>query len=204
MLWWWATPFTLKCGGSFQCKLASHIKCLIKHIWFIILITILIITISLYKLVCQQQDKPAVNYTKNFTHYFESCFILLLTHPFMPSDGNSLTLPDIRIVQASFLIWTFLCPFYAISLHKFYLLFHLCSSFFLPFILPKSLFQFEWSDFSSLFSRAQIQSPWAQVQYLKILGSWQSNSAQRLLSLRKTALHLLLNTISKKNIPEKT
>lgn len=152
MLWWWATPFTLQYGASFQCKLASHIKCLIKHIWFIILITILIITSALYKLLFQQQDKPAVSYTKIFTHYSEICSIILfLTHLFIPSEGNSLTLPDVKIVQASFFIWTLPCPFYEIGLHALHPLFHLCSPFFLPFILLKSLFQFGWSDFSSLF-----------------------------------------------------
>lgn len=50
----------------------------------------------------QQQDKPTVSYTKNFIHYFEICFIILhLTHPFIPSDGKSLTLIDVKILQAS-------------------------------------------------------------------------------------------------------
>lgn len=152
MLWWWATPFTVQCGVSFQCKLATHIKCLIKHIWFTILLTISISTSSLYKLVCQQQDKPAVSYTKNFTHYFEICFIILfLTHQFIPSDDNSLTLTNMKILQASIFHLDLSMSFlwnkfaYIVSSLPFILLFFFHSYF------PNLFFQFKWSDFCSLF-----------------------------------------------------
>lgn len=202
MLWWWATPFTLQRGVPFQWKLAYHMKCLIKHIWFIILIIILIITSSLYKLLCQQQDKPAVSYTKSFTHYFETCFIiLLLTHPFIWSDGNSLTLPGIKIVYSSFFIWTFSCPFYEIGLHIVHPLFHLCSLFFCLSYFSNLFFSLNRVTFPAFFSRAQIQS---HLSTSSISSNWQSNSAQRLLSLMKTALHLLHKNISTKNIPGKT
>lgn len=159
MLWWWATPFTLQCGVSFQCKLASHIKRLIKHIWFIILITILIITSALYKLLCQQQYKPAVSYTKNFTLYSEICSIILfLTHLFIPSEVNSLTLPDVKIVQASFFIWTLPCPFYEIGLHTLHPFLHLCSPFFCPSYFSNLFFSLNGVTFPVFLSRAQIQS----------------------------------------------
>lgn len=76
-------------------------KILFKHIRLMIFIIILIITSSLCKFMCQQQDKRAVSYTNIFTYYFEICFIILhVTCPFIPPDGNSLTLTDVKVLAA--------------------------------------------------------------------------------------------------------
>lgn len=207
MLWWWATPFTVQCGVSFQCKLATHIKCLIKHIWFTILLTISISTSSLYKLVCQQQDKPAVSYTKNFTHYFEICFIILfLTHQFIPSDDNSLTLTNMKILQASIfhldLSMSFLVKWVCIHciLSSIYILLFFFHSYF-----PNLFFSLNGVIFAAFFSRAQIQ-PLELEHKFNILQLWEAGSLtlHKGYCLMKTALHLLLNNTPTKNIPRKT